>query len=104
MIRKTDRAPAAGSPVTRTPFPGSRKVYASGAQPGVRVPMREVAVTPTRRAPDAPPVANPPVTLYDTSGPYTDPDVAIDLRAGLAPLREAWIRGRGDVHELHGPQ
>jgi phosphomethylpyrimidine synthase len=104
MIRKTDRAPDAGSPVTRTPFPGSRKVYVDGAQPGVRVPMREIAVTPTRHGPGLPAAENPPVTIYDTSGPYTDPSVAIDLRAGLAPVRDAWIRGRGDVEELRGAQ
>src|SRR5262245_25307409 len=104
MIRKTDRAPAAGSPVTRDPFPGSRKTYVQGSQPGVRVPMREIAVTPTRSAPGLPAAENPPVTVYDTSGPYTDPAVAIDLRAGLAPVREEWIRARGDVQDLSGPQ
>src|SRR5215471_2190631 len=97
MIRKSDRAPDAGSPVTRAPFPGSRKTYVAGSQPGVRVPMREIAVTPTRSAPGLPAAENPPVTVYDTSGPYTDPAVAIDLRVGLARLRESWILGRGDV-------
>jgi phosphomethylpyrimidine synthase len=104
MIRKTERVPTSGSPVTRDPYAGSRKTYLVGTQAGVRVPMREVEVTPTRRGPGQTPTPNPPVVLYDTSGPYTDPAVAIDLRKGLSPLREAWIRGRGDVVELAGPQ
>src|SRR6185369_4363092 len=87
------------------PFPASRKIYVPGSLPGVRVPMREVQLAPTQPAGGGPAVANPPVTLYDTSGPYTDPDsaTAIDLRAGLPPLRSAWIAGRGDVLELPAP-
>ena len=104
MIRKTERVPAPASSVTREPFPGSRKIYAAGSMPGVSVPMREITVTPTLRGPGLPASENPPVTVYDTSGPFTDPSVAIDLRQGLAPVREAWIRGRGDVEELTGPQ
>jgi phosphomethylpyrimidine synthase len=104
MIRKTDRAPAPGSPVTRDPFPGSRKIHVEGTQPGVHVPMREISVTPTRRGPGLPETPNPPVAVYDTSGPYTDPSVEIDLRRGLAPVRDAWIRGRGDVEALRAPQ
>src|SRR5262252_6401950 len=104
MTRKTERVPAAAGKVTRDPFPGSRKIHAAGALQAVRVPMREVAVTPTRRGPGQAETANPPVVLYDTSGPYTDPSVDIDLRRGLAPTRDAWIRGRGDVEELRGAQ
>jgi phosphomethylpyrimidine synthase len=104
MIRKTDRAPAPGSPVTREPFPGSRKIHVAGTLPGVRVPMREISVTATRHGPGLPETPNPPVAVYDTSGPYTDPSVKIDLRRGLAPLREPWIRGRGDVDEMRAPQ
>ncbi len=76
------------------PFPNSTKVYVEGEHPGVRVPMREIRLSPTRT------VENPPVTVYDTSGPYTDPKVAIDVHKGLAPLRRDWIAGRGDVEEL----
>jgi phosphomethylpyrimidine synthase len=76
------------------PFPNSTKVYVEGELPGVRVPMREIRLSPTRD------VENPPVTVYDTSGPYTDPRVAIDVHKGLAPLRREWILGRGDVEEL----
>jgi phosphomethylpyrimidine synthase len=87
------------------PFPASRKVYVEGSLPGVRVPMREVRLSPTQPAHAGVAVENPPVTLYDTSGPYTDPDSAtrIDLRAGLPALRSAWIAERGDVTELPAP-
>jgi phosphomethylpyrimidine synthase len=79
--------------LTREPLPGSRKVYVAGERPGVRVPLREVAQSN----------GEPPILLYDTSGPYTDPDATIDVRRGLAPLRDAWIRARGDVVETDGP-
>lgn len=89
------------------PFPASRKIYVSSVrQPTVRVPMREIALSPTQvpagngRA--AATTANPPVVVYDTSGPYTDPNVKIDLRKGLAPLRLEWIRSRGDVEAYVG--
>ena len=82
------------------PFPASRKVYVEGGRPGVRVPMREISLTPTRVANGGAPSPNPPVTVYDTSGPYTDPAVAIDIRAGLAPLRREWILARADVETL----
>jgi phosphomethylpyrimidine synthase len=83
------------SALTRDPLPGSSKRYVDGTQPGVRVPIREVRLSPTRHARGV--EENPPVGLYDTSGPYTDPAVEIDLLRGLAPLREAWIRDRTDV-------
>src|SRR5690606_7722284 len=83
--------------VTR-PIPGSRKIHVDGVQPGVRVPMREIvqARTPTLFGGED----NPPITVYDTSGPYTDPDARIDLANGLAPLRAQWIAGRGDTEAL----
>jgi phosphomethylpyrimidine synthase len=85
--------------ITRGPLPGSRKVYLRGTQfADVAVPMREIAQTPTHVSGEA--VQNPPVVVYDTSGPYTDPEATIDVRKGLAPLRASWIRGRGDVEEL----
>ncbi|HWM89216.1 MAG TPA: phosphomethylpyrimidine synthase ThiC [Thermoanaerobaculia bacterium] len=82
------------SVLTTEPFPNSRKIHVEGSRPGVRVPMREIRLSPTRT------VENPPVTVYDTSGPYTDPDAEIDLQAGLLPLRREWIVSRGDVEEL----
>jgi phosphomethylpyrimidine synthase len=82
------------------PFPASRKVYVEGTLPGVRVPMREIRLGPTRPAGGGPAIENPPVTVYDTSGPYTDPEAEIDLHRGLPPLRRSWVLGRGDVEEL----
>lgn len=101
MIDLTSRSPHPR--ITTEPFPASRKVYVEGTLPGVRVPMREVRVAPTRTHAGAlgeRQVENPPVTVYDTSGPYTDPEARIDVYAGLPPLRRAWIEGRGDVEEL----
>ncbi|TAJ22835.1 MAG: phosphomethylpyrimidine synthase ThiC [Nitrospirae bacterium] len=91
----------AGEPsLTTQPLPASKKVYMEGTLPGVRVPMREISLTPTRAANGGAPIPNPPVTIYDTSGPYTDPAVTIDLQTGLAPLRQTWIQERHDVEEL----
>jgi phosphomethylpyrimidine synthase len=83
--------------VTR-PIPGSRKIHVEGRQPGVRVPMREIALnrTPTLFGGED----NPPVTVYDTSGPYSDPEVRIDLSVGLPALRAGWIEARGDTERL----
>jgi phosphomethylpyrimidine synthase len=83
------------------PFPASRKIYVPGSRPDIRVGMREVTLTPTPSTHGA--EENPPVTVYDTSGPYTDPAARIDLRAGLAPRREKWIQERGDTEQLDGP-
>ena len=84
----------------RRPFPASRKIPVDGPH-GVRVPMREISLSATRIADGLEP--NPPVTVYDTSGPYTDPDARIDLAAGLPALREGWIEARGDTEQLRGP-
>ena len=91
---------SAGSALTTTPFPASRKVYVQGMQAGVRVPMREIGLTATKSMNGGTPIANEPITTYDTSGPYTDPDVQIDSRTGLAPYRRNWVIGRNDVVEL----
>ncbi len=82
------------------PFPNSRKCYATGSRPDLQVPMREVAQSQTPVDMGREP--NPPITLYDTSGPYTDPGVDIDLHRGLAPVREGWILERGDTVEIEG--
>src|SRR5437899_12417068 len=71
----------------------SRKIYLAGSRSDVRVPMREVALSG----------GEPPLVLYDTSGPYTDPDTRTDIKRGLPPLRLPWVRGRGDVEGLPGP-
>jgi phosphomethylpyrimidine synthase len=74
--------------VTTGPIAGSRKVYASPSErPEIRVPFREVALSPA--------VGEPSFRLYDTSGPYTDPEVTIDVAKGLAPLRRDWLSARG---------
>ena len=83
------------------PISGSRKIYVEGSRPDIRVPMREIAQTPTPLA-DGSFEENPPFPVYDTSGPYTDPDVPIDVRKGLAPLRAGWITERGDTEQLDG--
>jgi len=82
------------------PFPRSQKIYVQGSRPDIRVPMREISldVTPT----DFGGEINAPVTVYDTSGPYTDPNVTIDVRNGLADVRSAWIEDRGDTEKLPG--
>ncbi|MGN0864344.1 MAG: phosphomethylpyrimidine synthase ThiC [Stenotrophomonas koreensis] len=79
--------------VTR-PIPGSQKIHVAGTRPDLRVPMRQIALTDTPTANG--PQPNAPVTVYDTSGPYTDPDAHIDLAAGLPALRAGWIAERGD--------
>ncbi len=86
--------------LTRGPLPGSRKIYLEGSRTDLRVPMREIQLSPT-------PVSgaegeealeeNPPVLVYDTSGPYSDPDTQVDLRRGLPGLRDPWIDDRGDT-------
>lgn len=83
-------------------FPASRKVYVNGSRPDLRVPMREIELTPTsgRFGEEQ----NPPVRVYDTSGVYTDANVETDIRRGLAPLRRHWILERGDVEEFDGRQ
>ena len=82
------------------PFPRSQKIYVQGSRPDIRVPMREISldVTPT----DFGGEINAPVLVYDTSGPYTDPSVTIDVRKGLADVRSAWIDDRGDTELLEG--
>ena len=82
----------------RTPLPGSRKVYVTGSRPDLRVPMRVVDQSPTTGSFGDEP--NPPIPIYDCSGPYTDPDARIDLRRGLESVRGGWIEERGDTEEL----
>ena len=77
--------------VTTGPLPASRKVYVEGSGPDIRVPMREIALDPS--------AGEPPFVVYDTSGPYTDPQVEIDLTRGLPRLRAKWIEERGDTGE-----
>ncbi len=83
------------------PLPNSRKIYVQGSRPDLQVPMREVSQSDTPASFGA--EKNPPVYVYDTSGPYTDPSAKIDIRSGLAPLRGHWISERNDTEELAGP-
>ena len=83
------------------PLPNSRKIYVQGSRPDMLVPMREILQSDTAASFGA--EKNPPVTVYDTSGPYTDPQIKIDIRSGLAPVRAAWIAERNDTEELAGP-
>ncbi len=83
------------------PLPRSRKIHLEGSRPDIRVPMREISQSDTPASFGA--EKNPPIYVYDTSGPYTDPKVTIDIRAGLAPLRAVWIDERGDTEVLPGP-
>lgn len=87
------------STITRKPFPNSTKVHVEGTLYPIRVAMREIALGDTKRS-NGTIEKNPPVTVYDTSGPYTDPNHEIDIRKGLPRLREQWILDRGDVESL----
>ncbi|HYN78951.1 MAG TPA: phosphomethylpyrimidine synthase ThiC, partial [Lamprocystis sp. (in: g-proteobacteria)] len=97
FVQKTARL---SDEVTK-PFPNSRKVYVQGSRPDIRVPLREVSLTPTQTSRGI--EDNPPVYIYDTSGPYTDPAAHIDLLAGLPDVRSAWIEDRADTQRLAGP-
>ena len=88
------------------PLPNSEKIYVTGSRPDIRVPMRKISQddTPTDMALSGQSSEeNPPIFVYDTSGPYTDPNLKIDIRDGLAPMRQAWIEARDDTQELDGP-
>ncbi|PCH64571.1 MAG: phosphomethylpyrimidine synthase ThiC [Gammaproteobacteria bacterium] len=79
-------------------FPNSRKIYVEGSRPDIQVPMREITLSDTPLTIGV--EHNPVVVVYDTSGPYTDPNVKIDVRNGLAPMRTPWIKERGDTEVL----
>ncbi|AQU81509.1 MULTISPECIES: phosphomethylpyrimidine synthase ThiC [unclassified Halomonas] len=83
------------------PLPASRKVYIEGSRPDIRVPFREITLSPTKTT--GIDEENPPLLVYDTSGPYTDPNANNDLRKGLPALRRAWIEERDDTEFLAGP-
>jgi phosphomethylpyrimidine synthase len=80
------------------PLPNSRKIYVQGSRPDLQVPMREISQSETPASMGA--EVNPPIYVYDCSGPYTDPAVKIDIRSGLAALRENWIAERNDTEML----
>jgi phosphomethylpyrimidine synthase len=80
------------------PLPGSQKIYVEGSRPDIRVPMREIALTDTQT--EKGPEKNASIRVYDTSGPYTDPAVSIDVRKGLPDVRSQWILERNDTELL----
>ena len=100
------RASARLDDASIAPLPMSEKIYVTGSRPDIRVPMRKISQddTPTDMALSGQTgEENPPVYVYDTSGPYSDPEANIDIRDGLAPVRQNWIEERGDTEMLDGP-
>ena len=94
-------AEASVDEATTKPFAKSRKIYVQGSRPDIQVPFREISLSDTPSQFGA--EKNPPVVVYDTSGPYTDPNVSIDIRNGLPALRAKWIEERNDTEQLDGP-
>jgi len=88
-------------PEAHKSFSNSKKVYLEGSSPDIQVPFREISLSDTPSQFGA--EKNNPVLVYDTSGPYTDPNYAIDIRDGLPELRKAWIENRNDTELLTGP-
>ena len=86
------------------PLPNSRKIYVRATRPDIRVPMREISQAETPRCQHRQREPNPPIYVYDCSGPYTDPAVKIDIRSGLPALRARWIAERDDTETLAEPE
>ncbi|MBZ4200894.1 MAG: phosphomethylpyrimidine synthase ThiC [Methylotenera sp.] len=100
-LTKFDSGTAEIDSATTVPFANSRKVYVQGSRPDLQVPFREISLSDTPSMFGA--EKNPPVMVYDTSGPYTDPSISIDIRNGLPALRATWIEERNDTEQLDGP-
>lgn len=88
-------------PATKKSFANSRKIYIQGSRTDIQVPFREISLSDTPSMFGA--EKNPPVMVYDTSGPYTDPAINVDIRNGLPALRATWIEERNDTEQLDGP-
>ncbi|MDF9841749.1 MULTISPECIES: phosphomethylpyrimidine synthase ThiC [unclassified Paenibacillus] len=86
--------------IIQSSFPGSKKVYVEGSRPEIKVPMREIELSSTSGSFGE--EENPPVRIYDTSGPYTDPNYTVDITKGLPSIRSIWIKERGEVEEYEG--
>lgn len=105
-MAKKESIPSSSSKITRDPFPGSKKIYVNGTlYPELKVAMREITLS------DSKPMftdgefkkeKNAPIAVYDTSGPYTDPNIEIDVKKGVPRIREQWIFDRADVERLDG--
>ncbi|UGU14487.1 phosphomethylpyrimidine synthase ThiC [Sinomicrobium kalidii] len=87
--------------ISRDPLPNSRKIYVPGTlYPDIRVPMREISLDTTKNSLTGELEKNPPLTVYDTSGPFTDPSTDIHVEKGIPPIRSQWIASRNDVKQL----
>ncbi|MCD8446982.1 phosphomethylpyrimidine synthase ThiC [Tenacibaculum finnmarkense] len=99
-MKNKDTAPKQDG-ITRQPFPNSQKIYVNGTiHPQIKVAMRQISLSETVDSMTKKKTPNEPVTVYDTSGPYTDPSKEIDVHAGIERIREPWIKDRGDVEQL----
>jgi len=99
-MKKKDTAPQEGK-ITTTPFPSSKKIYVKGSiHPQIKVAMRAIELSDTVDSMTRKKTPNESVVVYDTSGPYTDPNKKINVHEGIEPIREQWIMDRGDVEEL----
>ncbi len=99
MKNKEEKLPNEGT-ITCSPFPASKKVYVQGEIHDIKVAMREIALTDTKF--NGKNIANAAVTVYDTSGPFTDIDLTVDVKQGIPKIREQWILDRGDVEQMDG--
>ncbi len=101
-MKKKDTAPQRNR-ISTTPFSGSKKIYTQGnIYPQIKVAMREISLDDTTDSFTGKKTPNQPVTVYDTSGPYTDPSKRINIHNGIEPIREQWVLDREDVEELDG--
>lgn len=101
-MKNKDTAPKQGT-ISRQAFPNSNKIYVAGKlYPEIKVAMREITLSDTKNAMTGKWTPNEPVTVYDTSGPYTDPEKEINIHNGIERIREQWILDRGDVEQLEG--
>ncbi len=99
-MKNKDTAPKQDG-ITRNPFPNSKKIYVNGTiHPQIKVAMREIELSDTIDSMTKKKTSNESVTVYDTSGPYTDPNIKIDVHSGIERIRESWIMDRGDVEQL----
>ena len=96
---KTEKLPTEKS-ITTTPFPASKKIYVKGKLHNIEVAMREIEVSSGVASKFGKEIKKEKLVVYDTSGPFTDPNISIDVKKGLAPIREKWIMERGDVEQL----
>ncbi|WP_417443225.1 phosphomethylpyrimidine synthase ThiC [Joostella sp.] len=102
-MKTQQSTPSTSSKISREPFPNSSKIYVYGnIYKDIKVPMREIKLDDTTDQFNGTTEKNQPVLVYDTSGAYTDPNIEIDVKKGLQPIREQWIMKRGDVEQLEG--